>query len=129
LLCSLLLLSRGNGAAQEAPTGVVFPPGQPVHLFQVNFSRFGPFPRTHTQPAGPFILVIRPHWRGVETEDTFTLRLKQAAATTGDEPPLYRVLAGQHHEVDFKQLNLLPGTYEIVFSNHPLWTVTLTVTK
>lgn len=98
-------------------------------VFQINFSRFGPYPRAYTRPTGPFILAIRPHWVQNELQDTFTLQLATLAGSTAAQVPVLQFLAGQHQAVDFQQINLLPGVYQIVFSNHPDWTVTLTITN
>jgi hypothetical protein len=116
-----------RSAAQFAPSGAGMTATQPHPIFQINFTRLGPYPTTYTRPTGPFVFAIRPHW--VSLGDTYTLQLQAPAGATTAQPALVQFLAGQHHYIDYQQINLLPGVYQVVFSNHPAWTVTLTITN
>jgi len=87
----------------------------------------GPYPRACRRPTGPFILAFRRHWASLG--DTYTLRLHAPAVATAAQAPLVQFVAGQHKYLEYQQINLLPGVYDITFSAHPDWTITLTITN
>ena len=101
--------------------------GQGVPVLSVTMTRSGPSPSSATIPSGAFVLAIQNHWKAMG--DTFTLSLSAPAGSSSPaNPPLLTILPAQHKNLDYQLMSLQPGAYQLTFSNHPSWTVSMTVT-
>ena len=103
-------------------------------VMQVVLTPWGPWPQSISWPTGPFILAVKPHWKALS--DTYSLQLAAsptggggtAGASATPASALVQFPATARAKVDFQQINLQPGQYEMTFSEHPTWRVAITIT-
>ncbi|HEX4809566.1 MAG TPA: hypothetical protein VH325_11590 [Bryobacteraceae bacterium] len=110
-----------NGGTSQATTAstVVNFPHQPIVI-----SRFGPYPASITRPKGPFMLLIENH--SGFTNDTFYV---ESTTLLGILSSVFATLTSTATQrLDYAVLDLVPGSYQLVFPNHPKWKVAITIT-
>jgi len=127
-IAAAVVVSAAAGFGQLLPTAIQ--PHQVVPCEPITVTRFGPHPDSITRPAGPFMIAIENHSRLLS--DRFSLYVKGTAGTTTSDgssvPSLFDLTAAPGRILDYKLINLQPGEYELVFSNHPKWKVSITIT-